>query len=149
MLVDYYWNYCPFFMTYCFQRCLNISFKDREELKYFDFSLQKVKNNKIKEVERSSFSYQEETLCALVSVQEGEQEGFSPILAVSQSHQGPNLKVSMQIHNIGNKQQEFEMCGCLQGYDLTGIIEIWYDGSYDWSVEVEGYRILRKDGQGT
>ncbi|GAB0193035.1 hypothetical protein GRJ2_001768800 [Grus japonensis] len=40
------------------------------------------------------------------------------------------------------------MCTCLQGYDLIGITEMWWDGSYDWSVGMEGYRLFRKDRQG-
>ncbi|GAB0205871.1 hypothetical protein GRJ2_003052700 [Grus japonensis] len=49
---------------------------------------------------------------------------------------------------MGNKQEELEMCVCLQGYDLIGIKETWSDNSYDWSVEMEGYRLFRKDRQG-
>ncbi|GAB0205776.1 hypothetical protein GRJ2_003043200 [Grus japonensis] len=40
------------------------------------------------------------------------------------------------------------MCAYLQGYDLIGITETWRDGSYDWSVGMEGYRLFRKDRQG-
>ncbi|GAB0203667.1 hypothetical protein GRJ2_002832300 [Grus japonensis] len=40
------------------------------------------------------------------------------------------------------------MCACLQGYDLTGIMETWWDVSYDWSIGMEGYRLFRKDRQG-
>ena len=36
----------------------------------------------------------------------------------------------------------------MQGYDLTGITETWWDGSCDWSVGMEGYRLFRKDRQG-
>ncbi|GAB0202510.1 hypothetical protein GRJ2_002716600 [Grus japonensis] len=39
------------------------------------------------------------------------------------------------------------MCARLQGYDLIGIMEMWWDGSYDWSVGMEGYRLFRKDRQ--
>ncbi|GAB0205799.1 hypothetical protein GRJ2_003045500 [Grus japonensis] len=49
---------------------------------------------------------------------------------------------------MGNKQEELEMCVCLQGYDLIGITETWWDSSYDWSVGMEGYRLFRKDRQG-
>ncbi|PKU32263.1 rna-directed dna polymerase from mobile element jockey-like [Limosa lapponica baueri] len=35
-----------------------------------------------------------------------------------------------------------------QGYDLIGITETWWDGSYDRSVGAEGYRLFRKDRQG-
>jgi len=48
---------------------------------------------------------------------------------------------------MGNKREELETCSWLQGYDLFGIMEIWWDGSYDWSVGMEGYRLSRKDRQ--
>jgi len=47
-----------------------------------------------------------------------------------------------------NKQEELKMCVCLQGYDLIGITETWWDGCYDWSVGMEGYRLFRKYRQG-
>ncbi|GAB0210021.1 mitochondrial enolase superfamily member 1 [Grus japonensis] len=50
--------------------------------------------------------------------------------------------------SMGNKQEELEMCVCLQGYDLIYITETWWDGSYDWSAGMEGYRLFRKDRQG-
>ncbi|PKU38944.1 rna-directed dna polymerase from mobile element jockey-like [Limosa lapponica baueri] len=49
---------------------------------------------------------------------------------------------------MGSKQEESETCARLQGYDLTGITETWWDGSYDWSVRMEGYRLFRKDRLG-
>ncbi|GAB0197130.1 hypothetical protein GRJ2_002178300 [Grus japonensis] len=55
----------------------------------------------------------------------------------------------MPLHEcMGNKQEELETCVCLQGYDLIGITEMWWDSSYDWSVGMEGYRLFRKDRQG-
>lgn len=36
----------------------------------------------------------------------------------------------------------------LQGYDLVMIMETWYDGSYIWSVAMEGNRLFRKDKPG-
>ncbi|GAB0208750.1 hypothetical protein GRJ2_003340700 [Grus japonensis] len=50
--------------------------------------------------------------------------------------------------SMGNKEEELETCVCLQGYDLIGITEMWWDSSYDWSVGMEGYRLFRKDRQG-
>jgi len=50
--------------------------------------------------------------------------------------------------SIRNKQEELETCACLQGYGLIGITETWWDGTYDWRVDMEGYRLLRKDRQG-
>lgn len=40
------------------------------------------------------------------------------------------------------------MCAHLQGYDLTGITEMFWDGFYDWSVGIEGNSLCRKDIQG-
>ncbi|GAB0185820.1 hypothetical protein GRJ2_001047300 [Grus japonensis] len=50
--------------------------------------------------------------------------------------------------SMGNKQEELETCVRLQGYDVIGITEMWWDSSYDWSVGTEGYRLFRKDRQG-
>ena len=36
----------------------------------------------------------------------------------------------------------------LQGYDLVGITETWWDGSHDWSVAMEGCRFSRKGRMG-
>jgi len=52
------------------------------------------------------------------------------------------------IHSMGNKQEESEMRTRLQSYDLIGIMKMWWVGSYDWSVGMEGYRLFRKDRQG-
>ena len=49
---------------------------------------------------------------------------------------------------MGNKQEVLEACARLQGYDLIGITELWWDGSYDSSVGMERYRLFRKDRQG-
>ncbi|GAB0184765.1 hypothetical protein GRJ2_000941800 [Grus japonensis] len=32
----------------------------------------------------------------------------------------------------------------LQGCDLIGIMKMWWDGSYDWSVGMEGERLFRQ-----
>jgi len=48
---------------------------------------------------------------------------------------------------MGNNQEELEKCACLQGYDLIGITETWWDGFYDCKVGMEGYRLFRKDRQ--
>lgn len=42
--------------------------------------------------------------------------------------------------NMRNKQEELEMCVFLQGCDLTGVTETWWDGSCDCSA---GYWLLR------
>jgi len=50
--------------------------------------------------------------------------------------------------SMGNKQEESETCACLQGYDLIGIVEAWWDGSCDRSDGMEGYRLSRKYRRG-
>ena len=50
--------------------------------------------------------------------------------------------------SMRNKQEELKKRICLQGYDLTDITEMWWDGSCGWSVGMEGYRLFGKDGQG-
>jgi len=50
--------------------------------------------------------------------------------------------------SMGNKQEELETCAHLQGYDLIGITEMWWDASYDWRVGMEGYRLFRKERPG-
>ena len=50
--------------------------------------------------------------------------------------------------SMGNKQEELETCARLQGYDLIGITEMWWDGSYDWTFGMEEYMLFRKDRQG-
>ncbi|GAB0204840.1 hypothetical protein GRJ2_002949600 [Grus japonensis] len=61
---------------------------------------------------------------------------------------GAQLKcLYVNTRSMGNKQEELEMCVRLQGYDLIGITETWWDSSSDWSVGMEGYRLFRKDRQ--
>ncbi|GAB0204837.1 hypothetical protein GRJ2_002949300 [Grus japonensis] len=50
--------------------------------------------------------------------------------------------------SMDNKQEALEICTHLQGCNLIGITETRWDGSYDWSVGMEGYRLFRKDRQG-
>lgn len=49
---------------------------------------------------------------------------------------------------MGDKQDEFEMCICLEGDAFIGITEMGWDGSNDCSVVMEGYRLFKKDRQG-
>lgn len=35
----------------------------------------------------------------------------------------------------------------LQGYDLIGITEMWWDCSHSWSVAMDGYKLFGKDGE--
>ncbi|GAB0179105.1 hypothetical protein GRJ2_000375800 [Grus japonensis] len=71
---------------------------------------------------------------------------FQPLQPVSS---GAKLKcLSANACSMGNKQEELEICAHLLDYDLIGITEAWWDGSYDWSVGMERYSAFRKDRQG-
>ena len=43
--------------------------------------------------------------------------------------------------------KELQMCMCIQGYDVIGITEVWWDGSHDCNVGMDGYKLFRKDRQ--
>lgn len=47
----------------------------------------------------------------------------------------------------GNKQEEFEDCVQLQGYNLFEIMENRWDSPHNWSTMMKGYRLLRKDSE--
>ena len=80
---------------------------------------------------------------------EEQHKGIPATPASKSASLGAQLKcLYANAHSMGNKQEELEVCTRLQGYDLIGITETWWDGSYDWSVEMEGYRLFRKDRQG-
>ena len=73
---------------------------------------------------------------------------FQPLQPMSASS-GAQLKcLYTNAWSMGNKQEELETCTLLQGCDLIGITETWWDRSYVWSVGMEGYRLFRKDRQG-
>ncbi|GAB0203506.1 interleukin-6 receptor subunit beta [Grus japonensis] len=76
-------------------------------------------------------------------------KGIPATPATKSASSGAQLKcLYANTRSMGNKQEALETCTCLQGYDLIGITETWWDGSYDWSVGMEGYRVFRKDRQG-
>lgn len=50
--------------------------------------------------------------------------------------------------SMGNKHIVLDRCVQLQGYSPAGITEIWWDGSHDWRVAMEGYELFRKDRMG-
>ena len=52
------------------------------------------------------------------------------------------------VQSMGNKQEELQVCVCLQGCDVIGITEAWWDDSYDWNVGIDEYKLLRKDRLG-
>lgn len=49
--------------------------------------------------------------------------------------------------SMGNKQEELQVCVCLQTSDLTGITDTWLDGSHNWNVGIDRYKLFRKDRQ--
>ena len=79
---------------------------------------------------------------------EEKHKGIPATPASKSASSGAQLKcLCANVCSMGNKQEELEVCTCLQGYDLIGIMEMWWDGSCDWSVGMEGYRLFRKDRQ--
>ena len=51
-------------------------------------------------------------------------------------------------HSMGNKQEELETMMQLDKYDLIAITKIWWDGSHNWNIGTEGYKLFRRDRQG-
>lgn len=43
-----------------------------------------------------------------------------------------------------NKQKELEVTVLVESYALISITEIWWDKSNDWSVTIDGYKLVRK-----
>ena len=33
-----------------------------------------------------------------------------------------------------------------KGYDVTGIIEMWWDGSHNWNAGIHGYKLQERQG---
>ena len=46
-----------------------------------------------------------------------------------------------------NKEEELQACTWLQGYNVIGITEMWWNGSHNWNVGMDGYKLFRKDRQ--
>ncbi|KAJ7396682.1 hypothetical protein BTVI_142806 [Pitangus sulphuratus] len=51
-------------------------------------------------------------------------------------------------HRRGNKQEELETIVCQESYDVVAIMEMWWDGSRDWSAAMDGCKLFRRDRQG-
>jgi len=49
---------------------------------------------------------------------------------------------------MGNKQEELETTVQLEIYDLTAVIENWWDKTHNWSTAIISYKQVRRDGQG-
>jgi len=47
--------------------------------------------------------------------------------------------------SMGKKHEELEATVLLESYDLTVIIETWWDKCHDWRVASNGYRLFRRD----
>jgi len=76
---------------------------------------------------------------------EGRQEGTPASNSASSGAQLKCLYANACV--MGNEQEELETCARLQGYDLIGITERWWDDPCDWTVGMEGCRLFRKDRQ--
>ena len=50
--------------------------------------------------------------------------------------------------SMRNKQDELEALVSSQSYNIIGISETWWNDCHNWSAGMEGYRLLRRDGQG-
>lgn len=50
--------------------------------------------------------------------------------------------------SMSNKQEELEAIVHQANYDLAAVTETWWDCSHDWSVEIDGYKLCRRDRQG-
>ena len=57
----------------------------------------------------------------------------------------PSEVSNANARSIGSKPKELVICVQSQGSDLVGITERWWDGCRDWSVMIEGHRLIRKD----
>lgn len=53
------------------------------------------------------------------------------------------------IGNMGHKHGTSENCVQLRGYDLVGIMEVWWGGSNGLSTALEGFRLCRKARPGS
>ena len=66
---------------------------------------------------------------------EEQHKGIPATPASKSASLGAQLKcLYANAHSMGNKEEELETFTCLQGYELIGITEMWWDGSYGWSV---------------
>ena len=73
----------------------------------------------------------------------------------TRKHYGKNLQTlsgksacTLMPTEWGINMRNSEICVQLQGYDLVMIMETWYNGSYIWSVAMEGNGLFRKDKPG-
>lgn len=46
------------------------------------------------------------------------------------------------------EQEELGTMVQLRNYDLTPIMEIWWNESQNWTTRIEGYKLFRRDGEG-
>lgn len=59
----------------------------------------------------------------------------------------PLRGIYSKAYSMGNKEEEFEDCVQLQGYNLIGIMQKWRDSSRKWSAAMEEYRLFRKESR--
>lgn len=73
------------------------------------------------------------------------------------SHTSPGISAppsacTLNASGMGNKQEELEVCGQLQGYNLVWIMKTWWDSSHDWMLWMQwmdvGFGMERPGWQG-
>lgn len=47
---------------------------------------------------------------------------------------------------MGSKEEELRAYACLRGHGLPGLVETLWDCSYEWSIELEDFRLWGKEG---
>lgn len=60
----------------------------------------------------------------------------------------PLLSACLLMHAVWRLRLELEVCVQSQGSDLVATMEMWLDGSHDWSLAKKSYKLLRKDRLG-
>lgn len=48
---------------------------------------------------------------------------------------------------MGSKQEQLEGTVMLESCDLIAFTETWWNGSHVWSVNIDGYKLFRRDLQ--
>lgn len=64
------------------------------------------------------------------------------------THSMSPWSVCALMHSLRNREVELEVCRQLQGHNLIGIRERWWDSSQNQSSVMDGYRPFRDDGPG-
>jgi len=49
--------------------------------------------------------------------------------------------------SMGNEQEDVKATMLLESHDLISLTETWWDESHDWSIDIDGHRLFRRDSQ--